>query len=91
MVAHTPAFRYLGGTQDVDVILHDRRDHTQAFVTDCLFQDLPVSAPNAYRLMLIAHYAGRSLVMTAHRELAEMYRDRLAGHGLHVTLEPSLN
>ncbi|MEO0587554.1 MAG: ATP-dependent Clp protease adaptor ClpS [Planctomycetota bacterium] len=91
MVANRSTYRCHGGGQDMHVILHDTPERTQSFVTDCLRHDLPVSAPNAYRLMLIAHHAGRSLLMTAHRELAEMYRDRLAGHGLHVTLEPTLN
>jgi ATP-dependent Clp protease adapter protein ClpS len=64
----------------------DQQD--KGYVTDSLRHDLPVTASNAWRLMTIAQHAGRSLLMTTHRELAEMYRDRLMSRGLSVELEP---
>ena len=70
------------------VILHNDHVHDMVFVTDALRLALPFSASDAWRLMFVAHHYGRSLLMTVHRELAELYRDKLRSSGLTVSLEP---
>jgi len=77
------------GLPQCRVILHNDELHDMAFVTDSLQRDLHVTSVNAWRLMLIAHHYGKSLVLTAHRELAELYRDKLQSRGLTVSLEPA--
>ncbi len=37
--------------------------------------------------MLAAHFKGRAIVLTTHKELAELYRDRLRSRGLIATIE----
>ncbi|MEM9252867.1 MAG: ATP-dependent Clp protease adaptor ClpS [Planctomycetota bacterium] len=71
------------------VVLHNDDKHDMYYVTDCLHLDLPFSASDAWRLMYIAHHRGQSLLLTAHRELAELYRDKLRSRGLTVSLKPA--
>jgi len=79
---------YADGLPQCRLILHHDAAHEMSFVTDSLRLDLPVSTTNAWRLMLIAHHFGKSLVFTAHRELVELYHDKLRSRGLNVTIEP---
>ncbi|MEM6757600.1 MAG: ATP-dependent Clp protease adaptor ClpS [Planctomycetota bacterium] len=69
------------------VILHNDDVHDMAFVTDTLRLAMPFSASDAWRLMFVAHHYGKSLLVTVHQELAELYRDKLRSRGLTVSLE----
>lgn len=40
-------------------------------------------------IMYEAHKNGRAVVRSCHKELAELYEDRLIGKGLSATIEPS--
>lgn len=71
------------------VILHRDGKHDKGFVADCLRLALPFSSSDAWRLMVVAQYFGKSLLTTAHLELAELYRDELQANGLTVSLEPA--
>ena len=43
----------------------------------------------ATAIMYQAHLSGRAVVKRCHKELAELYKERLQGEGLTVSLEPA--
>jgi ATP-dependent Clp protease adaptor protein ClpS len=43
----------------------------------------------ATRIMYEAHTTGQAVVKSCHKELAELYQERLQGAGLSVSIEPS--
>ncbi len=48
-----------------------------------------MSLARATRIMLEAHTTGRAVVKSCHRELAELYEERLTAEGLTVSIEPA--
>ncbi len=48
-----------------------------------------MSLKRATRIMYEAHATGRAVVKRCHRELAKLYKERLEGGGLKVSLEPA--
>ena len=42
----------------------------------------------ATKIMWEAHSAGKAIVKSCHKELAELYEERLLGQGLTVSIEP---
>jgi ATP-dependent Clp protease adaptor protein ClpS len=43
----------------------------------------------ATRIMWEAHSSGQAVVKSCHKELAELYEERLLGEGLTVSIEPA--
>jgi len=43
----------------------------------------------ATRIMWTAHTEGRAVAKSCHKELAELYRERLRGKGLTASIEPA--
>ena len=57
-------------------------------VVDAIVLITPLTQEVALRKMLEAHTRGRSLLLTTHRELAELYRERFKALDITTTLEP---
>jgi ATP-dependent Clp protease adaptor protein ClpS len=59
-----------------------------SYVVWVLTKALPgVGIKQATRLMLRAHREGRAVVKSCHRELAELYAERIAARSLRATAE----
>lgn len=71
------------------VILHNDDVNDMQHVVDALVAVTPTRTADAHRIMLQAHFQGRAIVLTTHRERAELYRDRLGSKGLVATVEPA--
>jgi ATP-dependent Clp protease adaptor protein ClpS len=73
-----------------NVILHNDWDNSMPRVVIILKKIIPgMSFEKAARIMFQAHTSGQALVKSCHRELAELYEERLQAEGLTVTIEPS--
>ena len=48
----------------------------------------PLNEHAAVQCVLEAHYAGVSLLLVTHKELAELYVEQFAGCGLTISIEP---
>ena len=48
-----------------------------------------MSIGRARKIMYEAHSSGRAVVKRCHKELAELYKERLQGEGLTISLEPA--
>lgn len=63
--------------------------HPMSYVVYVLAKVLPgVGIKRATHLMLRAHREGRAVVKSCHRELAELYGERLEAKGLSASVEP---
>jgi ATP-dependent Clp protease adapter protein ClpS len=72
------------------VILHNDDHNEMLYVVSCLQKTVPgLGQRRAVEIMLEAHNHGRARVTTCPLELAELYRERLEGFGLTVTIEPA--
>ncbi len=70
------------------VILHNDAHNGMDYVVGAIVKSVPsLDVPDAVRIMLEAHNAGQAVVITCPLEPAELYRDRLRGFGLGVTIE----
>ncbi len=73
-----------------NVILHNDWDNSMPRVVIILKKVIPgMTFEKATRIMLQAHTSGQALVKSCHKELAELYEERLQAEGLNVTIEPS--
>ncbi len=73
-----------------NVILHNDWDNSMPRVVIILKKVIPgMTFEKAARIMLQAHTSGQALVKSCHKELAELYEERLQAEGLSVTIEPS--
>jgi ATP-dependent Clp protease adaptor protein ClpS len=73
-----------------NVILHNDWDNSMPRVVIILKKVIPgMSYEKAARIMWQAHTSGQALVKSCHRELAELYEERLQAEGLTVSIEPS--
>ena len=73
-----------------NVILHNDWDNSMPRVVWVLKKVIPgMSLKKAAAIMYEAHSTGRAVVKRCHKELAELYRERLQGEGLTVSLEPA--
>jgi len=73
-----------------NVILHNDWDNSMPRVVIILKKVIPgMSYEKAARIMLQAHTSGQALVKSCHRELAELYEERLQAEGLTVSIEPA--
>ncbi len=59
------------------------------FVVRTVMEVLRYGRAEATQRMWEAHHAGRSLLLEAHLERAELYADLFGGRGLRVELQPA--
>lgn len=71
------------------VLLHNDEHNDMGFVVASLVELTPLPRAAAISVMLTAHRRGLALVLTTHRERAELYRDQLRSKGLRATIEPA--
>jgi ATP-dependent Clp protease adaptor protein ClpS len=73
-----------------NVILHNDWENTMPRVVVILKKVIPgMTLKKATKIMWDAHTAGKALVKSCHKELAELYEERLLAKGLTVSIEPA--
>ena len=73
-----------------NVLLHNDWDNSMPRVVLVLKKVVPgMTLGRAIKIMYEAHSSGRAVVKRCHKELAELYKERLQGEGLTVSLEPA--
>ena len=73
-----------------NVILHNDWDNSMPRVVIILKKVIPgMTLAKATKIMYEAHISGQSVVKSCHKELAELYEERLQGEGLAASIEPS--
>ncbi len=71
-----------------NVILHNDWENSMPRVTMILKKVIPgMTLKRATAIMWEAHSRGRAVVKSCHRELAELYEERLRREGLTVSIE----
>lgn len=70
------------------VLLHNDDDNSMEYVTQAIFQLTPLNWPDARSRMQEADSSGVALLVTTHKERAELYQEQFASKGLSVTIEP---
>ncbi len=70
------------------VLLHNDDVNDMAYVVDSIVRITPLSAQMSYDCMMEAHLHGSTLLLTAHKELAELYQERFCTRRLRVTIQP---
>ena len=71
------------------VILHNDWENSMVRVVVILRKVIPgMTLKKATKIMWEAHTAGKALVKSCHKELAELYEARLLEKGLTVSIEP---
>jgi ATP-dependent Clp protease adaptor protein ClpS len=74
-----------------NVILHNDWENSMPRVVVILKKVIPgMTLKKATRIMWEAHTAGKALVKSCHKELAELYEERLLAKGLSVSIEPGV-
>ena len=72
-----------------NVVLHNDWENSMPQVVVILKKVIPgMTLKKATKIMWEAHTAGKALVKSCHKELAELYEERLLGQGLTVSIEP---
>jgi ATP-dependent Clp protease adaptor protein ClpS len=73
-----------------NVILHNDWENSMPRVVIVLKRVIPgMTVKKATVIMWEAHTTGQAVVKRCHKELAELYQERLQGEGLTVSIEPS--
>ena len=73
-----------------NVILHNDWANSMPRVVLVLKNVIPgMTLKKAARIMYEAHTTGRAVVKSCHKELAELYKQRLLEKGLSVGIEPA--
>ena len=72
-----------------NVILLDDNDHTYEYVVEMLGKVFGYPEPRGYDMAKTVDSSGRVIVMTTHKELAELKRDQIMGYGADWRLERS--
>ena len=73
-----------------NVVLHNDWENSMPRVVVILKKAIPgMTLKKATRIMWDAHTAGKALVKSCHKELAELYEERLLAKGLTVSIEPA--
>ncbi len=71
------------------VILHNDWENSVTRVVYVLVRVIPgMTIKRATKIMWKAHTTGRAVAKTCHKELAELYEERLREKGLTVSIEP---
>jgi ATP-dependent Clp protease adaptor protein ClpS len=72
-----------------NVVLHNDWNNSMPRVVLVLMRVVPgMTLKKATKIMWEAHASGKAVVKSCHRELAELYEQRLLGAGLSVSIEP---
>ncbi len=72
-----------------NVLLHNDWENSMPQVVLILKRLIPgMTLKKATRIMWEAHTTGKAVIKSCHKELAELYKERLLGEGLSVTREP---
>lgn len=73
-----------------NVILHNDWDNSMPRVIFILKKVIPgMTIKKAAKIMYEAHSKGQAVVKSCHKELAELYEERLHKAGLNVSIEPA--
>lgn len=73
-----------------NVLLHNDEVNEMGFVIESLCRFARLSVPAATRCTMEAHKKGLSLVLSTHKEHAELVAEQLASLRLTVTIEPAV-
>lgn len=71
------------------VLLHNDDVNPMDHVVRAILELTPLRRLEAIRVMFEAHRRGLALVLTTHKERAELYREQFASKRLVVTIEPA--
>ena len=71
------------------VLLHNDDKNDMLFVMVTIVELTPLNEQDAKLRMLEAHETGVALLLTCHKERAELYKDQFQSKGLTVTIEPA--
>jgi ATP-dependent Clp protease adaptor protein ClpS len=73
-----------------NVILHNDWENSMPRVVVILKKVIPgMTLKKATKIMWEAHTTGKAVVKSCHKELAELYEERLLVKGLTVSIEPA--
>ncbi len=72
-----------------NVVLLDDNDHTDVYVVEMLNHLFGHTSDRAAEMAVQVTAAGRVIVMTTHKELAELKRDQILGYGADPRLQNS--
>lgn len=73
-----------------NIILHNEWENSLLRVISILKKTIPgMTYSKSTKIAWEAHTSGRAVVKRCHKELAELYKERLQGEGLTVSLEPA--
>ena len=73
-----------------NVILHNDWENSMTRVIWVLVRVIPgMSVKKATKIMWEAHTKGKAVAKSCHKELAELYEERLREKGLTVSIEPA--
>jgi ATP-dependent Clp protease adaptor protein ClpS len=70
------------------VLLHNDDKNSMEFVIATIMELTPLGAEEALERMKEAHDSGVALLLTTHKERAELYKDQFETKGLTVSIEP---
>jgi ATP-dependent Clp protease adapter protein ClpS len=70
------------------VLLHNDDKNEVNFVVDTIVELTPLNKQDAEERTVEAHKSGLSLLLTTHKERAELYQEQFTSKGLTVTIEP---
>ena len=71
------------------VLLHNDDKNEYKFVVDTIMELTPLKKQDAELRMKEADETGVALLLTTHKERAELYKDQFESKGLTVTIEPA--
>lgn len=71
------------------VLLHNDDKNDMLFVVQTICELTPLKQEEAILRMKEAHETGVALLLTTHKERAELYREQFQSKGLVVTIEPA--
>ena len=71
------------------VLLHNDDKNEVDFVVETIVALTPLNEQDAADRTIEAHKTGVALLLTTHKERAELYREQFQSKGLTVTIEPA--
>lgn len=71
------------------VLLHNDDKNDVLFVARTIMELTPLNEKEAEQRTIEAHKSGVALLLTTHKERAELYQEQFTSKGLVVTIEPA--
>lgn len=71
-----------------NVLLHNDDVNEMGFVVETIVELTTLTPQTALVRMLEAHRKGLALLLSTHREYAELLQEQFASKGMQVTIEP---